>query len=111
MARRNRAELAVEDEVAVYHCIQSDVRRALLCGVDPLSNQSFDHRKDWIRDRLEALAGLFGVKIAAFVMLPNHIHLIAVPQSADGLQRAIGEAHRRYSRMVNIREGWRGHLW
>jgi len=43
--------------------------------------------------------------------MPNHIHLIAVPQSADGLRRAIGEAHRRYTRMVNFREGWRGHLW
>jgi putative transposase len=43
--------------------------------------------------------------------MPNHVHLIAVPQSADGLKRAIGEAHRRYSRMVNFGEGWRGHLW
>ena len=43
--------------------------------------------------------------------MPNHVHLIAVPQSADGLKRAIGEVHRRYTRMVNFREGWRGHLW
>src|SRR4029077_19458416 len=43
--------------------------------------------------------------------MPNHVHLIAVPHSADGLGRAIGEAHRRYTRMVNFREGWRGHLW
>ena len=41
----------------------------------------------------------------------NHVHLIAVPGSADGLRRAIGEVHRRYTRMVNFREGWRGHLW
>jgi putative transposase len=43
--------------------------------------------------------------------MPNHVHLIAVPQSAGGLRRAIGEVHRRYIRMVNFREGWRGHLW
>ena len=43
--------------------------------------------------------------------MPNHVHLIAVPHSADGLKRAIGEIHRRYTRMVNFREGWRGHLW
>ena len=36
---------------------------------------------------------------------------IAVPPSEDGLRRAIGEAHRRYTRRVNFREGWRGHLW
>ena len=34
-----------------------------------------------------------------------------VPRSEDGLRRAIGEAHRRYTRGVNFREGWRGHLW
>ena len=29
----------------------------------------------------------------------------------DSLSSAIGEAHRRYSRMINFREGWRGYLW
>jgi putative transposase len=43
--------------------------------------------------------------------MPNHVHLIAVPDSADGLRRAIGEAHRRYTRRINFRENWRGHLW
>ena len=43
--------------------------------------------------------------------MPNHVHLIAVRESSDGLRRAIGEVHRRYTRMVNFREGWRGHLW
>ena len=43
--------------------------------------------------------------------MPNHVHLLAVPRSEDGLARAIGEAHRRYTRMVNFREGWRGYLW
>jgi putative transposase len=43
--------------------------------------------------------------------MPNHVHLIVVPKSMDGLQRAIGEAHRRYTRLVNSRQGWRGHLW
>ena len=43
--------------------------------------------------------------------MPNHVHLIVVPQSAEGLRRAIGEAHRRYTRWINFREDWRGHLW
>ena len=76
MARRNRAEVVVEDEVGVYHCIQRVVRRAFLCGVDPVSGNSFNHRRDWIRHRLEALAGLFGVEIAAFAVMSNHVHVI-----------------------------------
>jgi hypothetical protein len=76
MARRNRAEEVVEDEIGVYHCVQRVVRRAFLCGVDLLSGNSYDHRRDWIRDRLEALAGLFGVEIAAFAVMSNHLHVI-----------------------------------
>ena len=43
--------------------------------------------------------------------MPNHVHLIVVPESEDRLRRAIGETHRRYTRHVNFRERWRGHLW
>ena len=52
-----------------------------------------------------------GVEIWAYCLMPNHVHLIAVPGSEDGLRRGIGEAHRRYSRLINFRENWRGHLW
>ena len=51
------------------------------------------------------------VEVWAYCLMPNHVHLVAVPQSAEGLRRAIGEAHRRYSSVINRREGWRGHLW
>jgi len=68
------------------------------------------------RDRcdLELMAQLCRpeqVEIWACCLMPNHVHLIAVPQSADGLRQAIGEAHRQYTRRGNFREGWRGHLW
>ena len=51
------------------------------------------------------------VQVWAYCLMPNHVHLIVVPKSEDGLRRAIGEAHRRYTRRVNFREQWRGHLW
>ena len=34
-----------------------------------------------------------------------------MPSSEDALRRAIGVAHRRYSRRINFREKWRGYLW
>lgn len=55
--------------------------------------------------------GREGVDIWAYCLMPNHVHLIAVPGTASGLARAIGEAHRRYTWDINRREGWRGHLW
>jgi putative transposase len=51
------------------------------------------------------------VEVWAYCLIPNHVHLVAVPKADDGLRRAIGEAHRRYTRHINFREGWRGHLW
>jgi putative transposase len=52
-----------------------------------------------------------GVAVWAYCLMPNHVHLILVPSSADGLRAALAEAHRRYTRRVNFREGWRGYLW
>jgi len=52
-----------------------------------------------------------GVEVWAYCLMPNHIHLIAVPESEEGLRLAIGEAHRRYTQYVNRREKWLGHLW
>ncbi len=53
----------------------------------------------------------YRVAIWAWCLMPNHVHLIAVPQDEQGLAPAIGEAHRRYTRRINFREKWRGHLW
>jgi len=51
------------------------------------------------------------VTIQAYCLMPNHVHLIAVPATSSSLRLAIGEAHRRYTLKVNKREGWTGHLW
>ena len=51
------------------------------------------------------------VQIWSYCLMPNHIHLIAVPDAEDSLCKAIGEAHRRYTRYINFRKNWKGHLW
>lgn len=43
--------------------------------------------------------------------MDNHVHLILVPQNEDGLRAMLGEVHRRYTRGINFREGWRGFLF
>lgn len=43
--------------------------------------------------------------------MDNHVHLILVPAHEDGLRATLGEAHRQYTRAINFREGWRGHLF
>lgn len=51
------------------------------------------------------------VVVWAWCLMPNHVHLILVPRSAEGMTKAIADTHRRYSFVVNRRQGWRGNLW
>ncbi|MBV8800083.1 MAG: transposase [Alphaproteobacteria bacterium] len=51
------------------------------------------------------------VDIWAYCLMPNHVHLIAVPQDEASLGRAIGETHRRYTNFINARGRWTGHLF
>jgi len=52
-----------------------------------------------------------GTTCLAWCLMDNHVHLVLVPTSPDGLRATLGEAHRRYTRRINFREGWRGHLF
>lgn len=51
------------------------------------------------------------VTCQAYCLMPNHVHLVLTPATADGLAGALAETHRRYTRFVNAREGWTGYLW
>ena len=53
----------------------------------------------------------YGVEVWCYCLMPNHVHFLAVPCSKDALSRAFGQVNRRYTRMVNARQGWKGHLW
>ncbi|MDR3448788.1 MAG: transposase [Alphaproteobacteria bacterium] len=50
------------------------------------------------------------IRVQAYCLMTNHVHLVLVPSEESGL-RPIGEAHRRYTRYMNMKKGWRGYLW
>lgn len=52
-----------------------------------------------------------GTAVWAYALLPDRVHLLLVPADEDGLRAALGESHRRYTRAINDRKGWRGFLW
>jgi putative transposase len=52
-----------------------------------------------------------GTEIWGYCLMPNHVHLILVPRDHDGLRKAIAEPHRIFSKRINERNGWIGHLW
>lgn len=70
-----------------------------------------DHDRLYYLRLLKEHAGKFGVKIWAYCLMTNHVHLVLVPVAPDSLAKAVAETHRRYTRMINFREQWRGYLW
>jgi putative transposase len=63
------------------------------------------------RDLLTAACAAAAVEIWAWVLMPNHVHLILTPADADGLRRALAPVHRRYAGLIQARRRRTGHFW
>ena len=70
-----------------------------------------DGDQEIYRDLLGEQARKADVEVWAYCLMPNHVHLILNPRHAEGLGRAVGEAHRRYTNFINARGRWTGHLF
>ena len=86
-----------------HHVIQRGNRRQKVFFND-------DDRKEYLKI-LEGQTKEYHISIWAYCLMENHVHLIVVPSQPGDLAKAIGETHKRYTRMINFREGWRGYLW
>ncbi len=70
-----------------------------------------DHDYGLYKTILAEQAEATGVRVAGWCLMPNHVHLILIPRESTALALCLREVHRRYTRHVNEREGWRGYLW
>lgn len=86
-----------------YHVTQRGNRR------QPIFFRPADRQASLDLLRQQALR--YDLEIWAYCLMDNHVHLVVMPRSAQSLTRAVGETHRRYTRHVNFREGWRGYLF
>ncbi len=60
---------------------------------------------------LQEYSELHAVEVLAYCLMPNHVHLVLVPSTADGLHRMMRTLHTRYAQRVNRDRDWRGHLF
>ena len=82
-----------------YHCISRCVRRAFLCGRDHLTQSNFDHRKDWLVEKLAELSAIFAIRICAYAVLSNHFHLVVRIDSERARSWSNAEVVERYGRL------------
>ena len=73
ISRAQQIDLSV---TPYYHCVNRCVRRAFLCGVDSQTGVSYEHRREWIADKIKALSETFAIDVAAYAVMSNHYHIV-----------------------------------
>lgn len=86
-----------------HHVTQRGVRRM----------QTFFLEEDY--HLYKRMLGIFSsranTKVVAWCLMPNHVHLVLIPEDEDGLRATLAPLHRTYAEEINRRENWTGHLW
>ncbi len=89
------------DATPYYHCVSRCVRRAFLCGTDAISGQSFEHRRQWIEDKLYALARVFALDLCAYAVMSNHYHVVLYVDAAQAEAWSREDVITRWHRLFN----------
>jgi len=72
----SRAQQISLSDTPYYHIMSRCVRRAFLCGTDDRTGQCFEHRRQWIEDRIRLLSTVFSIDICSYAVMNNHYHIV-----------------------------------
>nr|WP_218352809.1 transposase [Alteromonas lipotrueiana] len=96
---RPRKCLISLDDTPYYHCISRCVRKAFLCGKDPSSGKSYEHRRHWVEQRILFLSSVFSIEICAYAVMSNHTHLVLFVDKQQALKWSDLEVLKRWHKL------------
>ncbi len=85
-----------------HHITQRGNRREDVFFTDDDRNRYLE----WLKEYTEK----HQVDVLAYCLMTNHIHLVLVPTTENGLQSVLKPLHMRYAQHVNRSRGWKGYL-
>lgn len=94
-----RKALVSLEATPYYHCVSRCVRRAFLCGADNQTGKSFEHRRQWIEDRMKTLAAVFAVDLCAYAVMSNHYHVVLHVDREEAAGWSDAEVIRRWQEL------------
>jgi hypothetical protein len=98
MPQSRKSQISLID-TSFYHCISRCVRQSFLCGVDAHSGHSYEHRRDWVEERLLFLTSVFAIDICAYAVMSNHTHVVLCVDKALADGWNTNEILQRYHRV------------
>ena len=96
---RARNQIISTSDTPYYHCIARCVRRAFLCGEDPITGHSFEHRRQWVIDRLAQLQRVFCIELCAYAVMSNHYHLVLCINDQSAAQLSMDDVIERWCQL------------
>ena len=98
MAKARKYQISL-DSTPYYHIVSRCVRRAFLCGQDNATGVNYEHRRQWVEDRLLLLAEVFAIDICAYAVMSNHVHTVLYINAAKVYSLTDFEVCERWHRL------------
>ena len=111
MPKPRYAQISLE-ATPYYHCVSRCVRRAFLCGTDDVSGKCYEHRRQWIEDKMIELAQSFALRLCAYSVMHNHFHVVLFVDTESAYswsrEQVIERWHRLFSGNLLSQRYFRG---